>query len=67
MSLRKDIETAINRNSVENNSNTPDFLLAEFLMGCLAVFDQTVVAREKWYGRDAGVGPLGIPTDGRPI
>lgn len=67
MALRQDIEHAINCNSAENGSNTPDFMLAEYLTDCLVAFDKAVVAREKWYGRDAGIGPAGIPTDGRQI
>lgn len=34
---------------MENGSDTPDFILAEFLANCLASFDETVVKREKWY------------------
>lgn len=49
--LRQAIEHCINRHSAENGSNTPDFLLAEFLMDCIATFDKTVNAREGWYGR----------------
>ncbi len=51
MPLREEIESAINRTSSENGSNTPDFILAEYLTDCLAAFDKAVVAREKWYGR----------------
>jgi hypothetical protein len=50
--LRREIQTAINRNSAENGSNTPDFLLAEFLTDCLTAFDRGVNARDRWYGRD---------------
>ena len=66
MTLRSDIEHAINCNSAENGSNTPDFMLAEFLTDCLTAFDRAVKAREKWYGRDPGVGPAGMRTDGPP-
>lgn len=45
------IRTAINCLSMENGSNTPDFLLAEYLCGCLETFDRAVVMRDKWYGR----------------
>ena len=48
--LRKDIESAINRNSAENGSNTPDWILADYLIGCLEAFDRSVRSREKWYG-----------------
>lgn len=49
--LRKEIERAINRNSAENGSDTPDFILAEYLTDCLSAYDRAVVAREKWHGR----------------
>ena len=65
--LRRAIQHAINCNSAENGSNTPDFMLAEFLTDCLAAFDKQVKAREKWYGRDPAIGPGGMPTDGRII
>lgn len=67
MTLQDDIQSAINRNSAENGSNTPDWLLAEYLTLCLKAFDGAVAAREKWYGRDAGIGPAGLPTDGRTV
>lgn len=51
MSLREDIEHAINCNSAENGSNTPDYILAEFLTDCLAAYDKALVERERWYGR----------------
>ena len=49
--LRKNIETAINSVSAENGSDTPDFILAEYLMDCLRAYDSAVQKREKWYGR----------------
>jgi len=52
--FRKELETLINRHSLENGSNTPDFILANYLVACLKVFDATLVEREKWYGREVG-------------
>lgn len=49
--FRKEIEAAINRNSMENGSDTPDFILANYLADCLHAFDSAVLHREKWYGR----------------
>lgn len=53
---------ALNRFSAENPSNTPDWLLAQFLLGCLAAWNTAVQQRETWYGRDArpigGSGPV---------
>lgn len=57
-SLRTEIAAAINRHSVESNSNTPDFILAEYLTGCLSAFDQAVTARERWYGNPGPELPL---------
>lgn len=48
--LRK-LESLINGNCKENGSNTPDFILAEFLANVLAIFDAAVNDRSKWYGR----------------
>jgi len=49
--LRKDIEQAINKHSIENGSDTPDFILAEYLTDCLRAFDKATVRRGEWYGR----------------
>ncbi len=50
--FRKKLEQLINCESMENGSNTPDFMLAEFLCDVLEAWDRTVTAREKWYGRE---------------
>lgn len=52
--FREELEALINKHSMENGSNTPDFMLADYLMECLSAFDRVVNAREKWYGRDRG-------------
>jgi len=49
--LQTEIQHAINRASAENGSNTPDFILAEYLTDCLAAYERTLAAREKWHGR----------------
>jgi len=46
----------INRHSMENESNTPDFILANYLCECLEHFNAAVKERERWYGR-ANLGP----------
>jgi hypothetical protein len=50
MDLRVRIEQELNRASAENGSNTPDFVLAEYLTDCLAAFDKATKARDAWYG-----------------
>lgn len=50
--FRDELENIINSYSKENGSDTPDFILADYLAECLEVFDRTMARREKWYGRD---------------
>ncbi len=52
-SLQRDIRDVINRYSAENGSDTPDFVLAKYLVGCLEVFNAATVRREQWYGKVA--------------
>lgn len=52
MDLKERIREAINITSAENGSNTPDFILAEYLTDCLAAFDKAVKTRQTWYTPD---------------
>lgn len=47
-----ELSALINRYSLENGSNTPDFLLALYLTECLTTWNKAVRAREQWYGRE---------------
>lgn len=49
--FEKELENLINRYSKENGSNTPDFILAEYLTNCLKAFDIAVKHRSVWYGQ----------------
>lgn len=51
LSFIEELERLINRHSLENGSNTPDFILAEYLHACLSNFDAVVQRREEWFGR----------------
>lgn len=50
--FRIELEKLINRFSIENGSNTPDFILAEYLTQCLDNFEKTMLQREVWHGVD---------------
>jgi uncharacterized protein involved in tolerance to divalent cations len=41
----------INSESMENASNTPDFLLTRYLMACLEAWNATTAFRDNWYGK----------------
>ena len=47
--FRTKLEHLINSESMENTSNTPDFILAEYLYNCLDAFDKATNSRESWY------------------
>ncbi len=49
--FQTELKGLINKYNLENESNTPDFILAEYLADCLQTFDIAVRSREKWYGR----------------
>jgi hypothetical protein len=48
----KDLETVINCHSRENGSNTPDFILAEFLSTVLVAWDTAIQRRNAWYNAE---------------
>jgi len=46
--LPNELSDLINRYSRENDSNTPDFILANFMMMCLKAGEYLVNMREEW-------------------
>ena len=52
--LIQDFATAINKVSAENGSNTPDFILANYLVMCLENFDHITNMRNDWYSPNIG-------------
>jgi hypothetical protein len=42
---------SINRYSKENTSNTPDWILSEYMQDALEAYNKAVAKRERWYGR----------------
>lgn len=51
--FKDELRCLLNRHSRENASNTPDFILAQYLLASLLAFETAVQQRETWYGRDA--------------
>jgi acid phosphatase family membrane protein YuiD len=50
VSFVQDLTVLLNRYSQENGSDTPDFILAEYLLACLVTWNTHVVRRDAWYG-----------------
>jgi hypothetical protein len=61
--FERELGDLINRHSGENVSNTPDFILAQYMAAALAAFDAAVQQRETWYGRDARPALPGVPIE----
>lgn len=51
VAFTQELAALLNRYSVENDSNTPDFILAEYLFDCLSVWQKICYDRECWYGK----------------
>lgn len=49
MTFVQELEGLINKHSVENISNTPDFILAKFMFDCLKGFEKASLERERWF------------------
>lgn len=49
--FENELRELINRYSKENDSNTPDFILSNYLMKCLNTWNEITNEREKYYGR----------------
>jgi len=50
--LKREISSVLNKYSQENRSNTPDFILAEYMLGCLTVYENTISMRNNWFTKD---------------
>lgn len=59
--LEQELKALLNRHSVENRSNTPDFILAQYLIQCLDAFNYAVRYRADWYGRIDAPGAGSAP------
>lgn len=50
--LLQDLAAAINTQSLDQKSGTPDCILAEYLRDCLEAFEKGLRNRTLWYGHD---------------
>ena len=49
LSFLQEMQGLINKHSKENDSNTPDFILAQYLNNCLTNFNLAEQQRSDWY------------------
>lgn len=48
--FEKELGSLINKHSLENESDTPDYILAAYIRQCLIIFSVAVKQRDKWFG-----------------
>jgi hypothetical protein len=58
--LVQELAQVINRRNQESGSDTPDFILADYLGRCLVAFDDCTKQRTKWYGLESFSKSAGI-------
>jgi hypothetical protein len=47
LEFREELETLINKYSMEGRSDTPDFILANYLTACLVAYDNALIERQE--------------------
>lgn len=52
--LDGELTSLLNSYSAENDANTPDYILAVYLLNCLDAFNNAVQSRDKWYAESRG-------------
>lgn len=50
--FEEEVRKLINSLSEENESDTPDYILAKYLNGCLAIFNNAVNERRDWHSTE---------------
>lgn len=58
-----ELEQLINRHSMENGSNTPDFILAQYLVSCLRAFNVAIERRTQLAELNEGVAKINAELD----
>jgi len=46
--IARNLESLLNQQCMENGSDTPDFILADYLCKCLEAFDTATKRRDDW-------------------
>ncbi len=59
MNFRNEFTALLNKYNQEAGSDTPDFILAGYLIDCLETFDTYVVKRDDWYSEKTAFASTG--------
>jgi hypothetical protein len=75
MNLEVELASLLNRHSAENDSDTPDWILARFMLRCLSSWNSAMRERKRCHGgpEDAEAAPVDgvccgatLPNSGEP-
>lgn len=47
--LSKDLEAVLNKHCIDSKTNTPDFILAEYLINCLTAYNALIVSKSIFF------------------
>ena len=50
--FKKALSGFLNSHNMENFSDTPDYILAQYLSDCLNAFDSAVLLRRNWHSKE---------------
>jgi len=51
MTFAQELRELLNKHSKEGKSNTPDLILAKYIMDCLCAYEEAVKARDQWWAQ----------------
>ena len=52
LAFKKDLSGLINAFGLDNDANTPDYILADYLMDCFNVYRATKEANDRWHSSE---------------
>lgn len=55
--LEKELIAVLNRHSMETGSNTPDYILSQFLLDQLSIWNKNVMMRDRYYNEEHSIIP----------
>lgn len=53
IAFKNELEILINKYSIENGSNTPDFILTNYLISCLNNFEDAIIQRIRFKNNES--------------
>lgn len=48
----KELSVLLNRYGKDSDTNTPDYILAEYLKSCIESFERAIDLRDAWHNKD---------------